>query len=284
MDIYFDLIAKDDEDYLTDKDLKGKLLPVNNIFNAEREVLDKDLIPAIMPLLIRNFPHSNWCTTDSGDISGIDKSHKYCNEDHDVITLHGGMIKLLPPEKLQLAMEMHKRKTGGVSDVRSFVLTDLFDEDPLKVLLNDCRLLDNTYVDVVAYDQFLEEKIIRGYTSPFAVVRPLSLARETISGNESVERLLDHSGEVRDSQVIVYTGGKKEAQRFIDKTVHIKWSTLGVWHPFNLAAFNPEKSQARFLYLGSISKFGLNGLSDISYEASFVGYHAEIPDISIAVN
>jgi len=112
----------------------------------------------------------------------------------------------------------------------------------------------------------------------------LSLARETISGNESVERLLDHSGEVRDSQVIVYTGGKKEAQRFIDKTVHIKWSTLGVWHPFNLAAFNPEKSQARFLYLGSISKFGLNGLSDISYEASFVGYHAEIPDISIAVN
>jgi len=238
---------------------------------------------APMHLLLRNFPHFDWHTANMEDISGFDKEGIFVSKNEPVvITYQGGFNGdgVLSSEKIKQALELYDQKKGGLNAVYAAVLADLYPNKEVIAELLRGNMPDGQKVDIFSYRQILagENKQHNAEFRPYAIVRPLSLARETVSGYGSIDRLTDDKGKVKDSQVIVYAGGVEEAQNVIDNARRkFKSGKLGVWHPFNLDKFSPEQEQARVGYLGVSGDGSLIGDYGLSNNARFVGVAPEAP-------
>lgn len=219
---------------------------------------------ATMPDLLRGFPQSRWYTANSEDISGIDKDNLfgYGINTPIVITSHGAGLLCSNPKRIRKAL---KEGLNAVNAVR--LATKEWEEYVCG------NLPDGSNSPILKWENFLEESGVSNYIDThqiIRVVRPLKLARKTDSGFDVASRLYDAEGKVTDSQVIVYAGGTALAQNVIDMAKNRKWDNLGVYHPFNVAEFNPQESQGRVLYLDS-DDGGLYGDYDVGDLASFFG-------------
>src|SRR3989338_9014195 len=107
---------------------------------------------APMPLLLQNFPHPQWYTANSEDLSGIAKNDMPAlglkRGDAYVATAHGG-------------------RDGQVG-----------------ILLAP----DNREIRVYSFQQMLAGETPKDF-SRYVVVRPLALAQKTVPGYESIDRL-----------------------------------------------------------------------------------------------
>jgi len=256
---------------------------------------------APMPLLLVNFPHSEWYTANSEDLSGVanyDMPHLNIRKGEAfVATAHGGTDGkvgiLLTPDKTELALQLWKeteenKQRKGLNAMHAAVLDDIYyGKDVLSVLLNERRAPDNRAIGIYSYEQMLAGETPKDF-SPYVVVRPLALARQTIYGYESIDRLtniaelVERDGlsdeesfeqeRVTDSQVIVYAGGVAEGNKVI-RSARYKFTSgkLGVWHPFNVDTFNPEQSQGRLLFLGKYDDSGFGGDDLLDNDGHFVG-------------
>lgn len=148
---------------------------------------------------------------------------------------------------------MYRKSEGktarkGLNKIYAAVFNDIYTNskgepiDVVRQLLNEGAMPDGRAVPVFSYEQMLagETPQLMDFAS-YVVVRPLALARKTVSGYESIDRLTDSEGRISPetgSQVIAYAGGVNEAQNVIDRAKsEFTSGKLGVWHPFNLDAF-----------------------------------------------
>src|SRR3989338_39324 len=239
---------------------------------------------APMPLLLQNFPHPQWYTANSEDLSGIAKNDMPAlglkNGDAYIATAHGGkdgqVGVLLTPEKTELALQLWKDTEGkkqrkGLNILYAAVLDDIYEEkDVMSVLLQEGRRPDNGAIAIYSFQQMLAGETPKDF-SPYVVVRPLALAQKTVSGYESIDRLTNVKDltpleitkgkeTVTDSQVIVYAGGVNEGNNVIKSArKYFISGNVGVWHPFNLKTFNSEQTHGRALFAGYLGNNGLNG-------------------------
>lgn len=256
-------------------------------YNAEQD----GRFTASMPLLLLQFPHSQWYNTNSEDIVGIDTYGKFGQKKQPVVaTYHGGRDSkwgLLPPEKIELALGMYRKSEGmntrkGLNKVYAAVFNDIYTNskgepiDVIRQLLNEGAMPDGRTIPVFSYGQMLagETPNVMDFAS-YVVVRPLALARKTVSGYVSIDRLTDSEGRISPgtgSQVIAYAGGVNEAQNVIDRAKSEFTSRkLGVGHPFNLDAFNPKEAQGRVLFRGNIGNDGLRGFGSLNSSGRYLG-------------
>ena len=248
------------------RDVQGEVFYDGNLPNALKAVqkyaADNGTSVANMPLLLRQFPHSEWYTANSEDHSGVDKHGVFGPRDgHIVVTLHGGKegIGLLTPEVIEKAYDMKKRNKGGMNELYAAKHSDVFDGKDVLTDLLQGGMPDGTKILVIPYSQLVNEGSPGG-SQRYAVVRSLELARKTDSGYKGIDRLADGEGNVKDSQVIAYAGGAQEGQDVINRAKEsFKSGKLGVWHPFNHDKFNPDESQGRVLFLFSVDYVGLDG-------------------------
>ena len=249
----------------------GILLNICNTIPQAQIALDAHTretgnVAAPMSLLLEGFPYGNWVTANSEDYSGIDVDGKFAAKDEPIVaTRHGGKEGkwgLLTPETIQKALDMHGKNQGGLNQVYAAVLKDLYQTNVLRQMLNG-GMPDGRAVQVFSYNQLMAGECPRD-GSEYIVVRPLSLARKTVSGYSSIARLTDLEGKVTDSQVVVYAGGVDPAQKVIDTA---KWKfisgNLGVWHPFNAKEFNPNEAQGHVLFVGYTDYDGLGGNNNL---------------------
>ena len=245
---------------------------------AQKYAADNETSVANMPLLLRQFPHSEWYTANSEDLSGVDKHGDFGPKDgHVVVTLHGGKdgIGLLTPDVIAKAYDMKKGNRGGMNELYAAKLNDVFDGKDVFADLLHGGMPDGTKIMVISYDQLANEGSPGGFQR-YAVVRPLELARKTFSGYEGIDRLTDGEGNVKDSQVITYAGGVQEGQNVIKRAKEsFKSKKLGVWHPFNSDKFNPDEPQGRVLFLNSDDNNGLIGSYGLDVIGRFVGVAPE---------
>lgn len=256
----------------------GALLDISDTIPKAQRALDARAketgnVAAPMPLLLEGFPYGKWITANSDDYSGIDLDGKFGNKgDCVVATRHGGKEGkwgLLTPEAIQTALDMHQKGQGGLNKVYAGVLSDLYRTNVFRDILNG-GMPDGRAIAVFSYDQLVAGECPRDGRE-YVVVRPLSLARKTVSGYDSISRLTDADGKVTDSEVIVYAGGIDPAQEVIDTS---KWKfksgNLGVWHPFNANEFNPEEAQGRVLFVGNDGYDGLSGDDNLGNNGRFL--------------
>jgi len=245
---------------------------------AQKYAADNGTSVANMPLLLRQFPHSEWYTANSEDHSGVDKHGAFGPKDgHIVVTLHGGKegIGLLTPEVIEKAYDMKKRNKGGMNELYAAKHSDVFDGKDVLTNLLQGGMPDGTKILIIPYSQLVNEGSPGG-SQRYAVVRSLELARKTDSGYKGIDRLADGEGNVKDSQVIAYAGGAQEGQDVINRAKEsFKSGKLGVWHPFNHDKFNPDESQGRVLFLVSNDYDGLIGYDNLGDDGRSVGVAPE---------
>ncbi|MBI4738727.1 hypothetical protein HY772_04095 [Candidatus Woesearchaeota archaeon] len=251
---------------------------------VEEECRTKGGFVAPAHLLLENWPYTEWLTANSEDLSGVvaaDVPRLGVKKDDCVVaTYHGGndgKWGLLPPDKVARALELREQKKGGLNDLYAAIFSDLYKGDVFTPLVTEGGMPDGRSVQVFSYEQLLagEAQAHNADCTPYVVVRPLALARKTIAGYETIDRLTDREGKVTDSQVITYAGSKANAQGVIQRAKDIfKTEKLGVWHPFNNKQFNPEQHQGRLLCLGD-SNSGLRGDGNLLNRGRFVRVEAE---------
>ncbi len=227
---------------------------------------------APMWLLARGFPHSDWYTANSEDHSGPGEFRGV--KWHYVATLHGGVDGngILTPDIIDTALKMHRSGKGGLTPVNAANLSKLFKKDVFANLLQG-GMPDGGTIPVYSFEQIAageHQRHLYNFTR-FAIVRTLEQAKQTVSGYESIDRLVDRQGKVTDSQVIAYTAGVTEGQYFIKRARTLKSENLGVWNPFNNNKFDPDTPQSCKLFLGSSGgNNGLYGNGGLNYDARFV--------------
>ncbi len=256
-------------------ELIGEPFYAENIPDALRHAIkhsENGGFVAPMWLLAKGFPHSDWYTANSEDHSGPGEFRGV--KGHYVATLHGGVdgIGILTPDVIETALEMNRSGKGGLTQVYAADLLQLFKGNVFADLLQG-GIPDGSTLPVYSFGQVVageHQHHLRDFTR-FAIVRTLEQAKQTISGYESIDRLVDGQGEVTDSQVIAHTLGMTEGQRFIEEARKFKNGMLGVWNPFNNDKFDPDTPQSRVLFLGDCDYGGLDGGNDLGNSARFVG-------------
>ncbi len=240
-----------------------------------------------MPLLLTGFPYNLWFTTNSEEHSGKDKYGKFFEKGKPVvITIHGGEDGngLQTPDMLETALDMFNHHGRGFTRVFSVDLEQLL---PKKEVISDLLhgyMPDETEIPVLSYGQFLTEGAPNDFKR-YAVVRSLEQAKETFSGIQSIDNLLDESSKIKNKQLIVHAGGVKQGKDFIERAKK-RYSTIGVYHPFNHKNFNPDKPQGHFLCLGAYNSglgsginfgnfyYNLDGVKYFYYVGRFVSIQA----------
>ncbi|MBI2548077.1 hypothetical protein HYW21_01885 [Candidatus Woesearchaeota archaeon] len=120
------------------------------------------------------------------------------------------------------------------------------------------RMPDGSPLVVFPYGWYFREGAPSGY-KPHAVVRPLDLVRESFSGYQELGNLLDDTGRVKDSQLVVLAGGGQRPYAFLQRLcdglrkreIAPGWGSIGLSHPYNHSAFDESTPQARWLSLSS---------------------------------
>ena len=264
------------------KEVQGEPFYDTHLPTAQRAALkyaaDNKTQVANMPLLLRQFPHSEWYTANSEDHSGVDKHGAFGQKGgYVVVTLHGGKegIGLLTPEIIEKAYDMKKRSKGGMSELYAAKHNDVFDGKDVLTDLLQGGMPDGSKIMIIPYSQLVNDGSPGG-NQRYAVVRSLDFARKTDSGYKEIGRLTDGEGNVKDSQVIAYAGGVQEGQNVVNRAKEsFESGKLGVWHPFNHNKFNPDEPQGRVLFLDSVGGSGLFGGGGLGDYGRFVGVAPE---------
>lgn len=220
---------------------------------------------ATMPHLLLNFPHSEWYTANSEDISGIDTDGVLGVKGQAVVlTYHGGGILAGHPKRIQ------KAYADKLNAVYAAVLSP---KEFTKALKGE--VLAKGKAPVYKYEEFLEESVSSTFLEDhpvYATARPLEDAKKQPSGSgQNIKDLVNHT------QVIVYAGGKQRAAEAMERAAKVYTDgKLGVWHQFGASGFDAAQSQARVLFLYDSPFNGLVG-DDSLYGARFVGVVAAEP-------
>ena len=255
--------------------LLGEEFYAKSIPEAQRDVEKAGLVAVPMYLLAKEFPHKEFYTANTADFSGIDTKGRYTKKGGSVvITVHGGLDGwAFPPARLEQALQKWKdsgKKLGtGVNQVYATILEQQDIDNMLQGIM-----LDGKESPVKAYEDF--EGVSKDMKRQ-AIVRPLELAQQTESGYDEIIRLCDKSGNVTDSQMIIYAGSKEAAQEIINSVQGQPYNRrkLGVWHPFNQDTFNPEQAQGRVSVLVSGNINGFSGSGNVYDYACVVGVAPE---------
>ncbi|MFQ5474327.1 MAG: hypothetical protein ACE5DM_00685 [Candidatus Nanoarchaeia archaeon] len=264
------------------KHLEGEETPYkDNLYEARRvaeaQAKENGLV-APMWLLAEGYPHGEWYTANSEDVSGTALSDCPFGKKGEafVVTLHGGRDgkRMLPLDVIEKVVTMYRENNEtGLTGVYAANLQDAYGKPVFTDLLNGA-LPDGNSVDLFSFDQVKagEHRDHMASFKTFGIVRPLSLAKETESCHHPIDDLaLVKDGKIvgaKDSQVIAYTGGVAEGGLFL-RSAQKKYNKIGVHHRFNEKKFEPEQEQARVLFLYGGSD-GLEGDFRINVDGRFV--------------
>lgn len=240
-------------------EILGEPFPCKSLPESLRQTIeyvgDSGFI-ASMPQLLREFPHSRWYTAFSEEDVLIDKTGRFERKGRPVVITSHGKIILGTPERLEQAV---KNLTGTYAG-------KLTPEEATGLLEGQIR---GEPTNIWHYEDFVKQDSL---PENYSVVRPLSLAQQTKSGRHDVNDLCDKEGKVTDSQVIVYAGGVKAAQRVIERAKEKLNSKLGVWHSFNENGFDAStQPQGCLLFLGYCYDLDGGGGPDYYDGGCFVG-------------
>lgn len=228
------------------EEILGEPFPCDSLVESLRRAIkyagDSGFI-ASMPQLLREFPCHRFYTAFSEEDVVIDWEGKFGEKGQSVVVTSHGKIILGTPERLEGAL---RTITGIYGKLAPREATDLLEGQ-----------IGGESINIWHYEDFVK---LDSLPESYSVVRPLSLARQTKpsrrdgSSWQDVSDLCDKEGKVTDSQVIVYAGGIKAAQRVIETAKAKQKETakqklngkLGVWHYLN----NTSPPEGRLLFLG----------------------------------
>lgn len=247
------------------EELKGLLLYLQfNILEAQKaaDIYNKkhETVAFSMPVLLQGFPYvyNKGVVANSEDYSGPDIDGIFGSRGECVVaTRHGGKEGkwgLLTHDIISSAYAKYEitkdeDKTRGLNAMYAAILDDLYNTNVFCDMLRG-NMPDGRTIRVFSYAQLVAGECPQD-GSEYVVVRPLSLAKKTESGHDSISRLVDKNGKVTDSQVITYAGGVVAAQSVVDTAKEKCNGMLGVRHPFNQRNFDPNQNQGRMLYVGT---------------------------------
>lgn len=241
-----------------------------NALRKAQTALGKKDIVAPMYVLLNHFDESTWYTANTEDVIGIDRNGLYGRRGESVVvTIHGGIDGngILSSQLLDYVIKGHNTGESLVIEECSLNLDKLYSHNNTVPNLLDGKMPDGTNIPVFSYNELVAGNCPNDFKR-FAVVRSLELAERTKSGFQSIDNLVDFSGNASDSQLISYSAGIENATRFVN-ALRGSMNGFEIWNPFSSKHFNPEVSQARIPVLGGFSR-GLDGNNSLLLDGRYL--------------